>query len=357
MPTPSLQRRPSDPKAAKPEESVTGGASVDAPAATPPLTRAVRDGKADVAKQLIEESGRPCLPCEMRDPKHKATPIAWAAYNNDVDSLKSLIAAKADLEAGNRHGCTAMNLAGGMGHAECLKLLIEAGANVNSVNSFGHSPLTLSAAYAKPESTAVLIEGGADRYHRENKGRNSMELATADLEDEERGAGAKKVVELLAEAESFGLEAMKQLTAAMKAADLVAISSLLEGPRGRLLLEQRDKFGNTPLVLAAWQGRVAVIELLLRSKALIDARNGQGATPLATAAQYGKEDAVRTLLAAGADAAAKDPRGRTPLDVARARGGESLIALLEAPPPPRAEAAEPPAIAALEESLNNVQLD
>ena len=106
-------------------------------------------------------------------------------------------------------------------------------------------------------------------------------------------------------------------------------------------------------MLAAWQGSASVIELLHGAKALLNSQNGQGSTPLATAAQYGREDACRALLAAGADVDLADGRGRTALDVAKERGREAIVALLSDPPPVQPA----PAIAALEESLHEVQLD
>lgn len=92
-------------------------------------------------------------------------------------------------------------------------------------------------------------------------------------------------------------------------------------------LEERDKFGRTPLHVAAWfNNSPAVIRALLDLGANLEAKDPAGNTPLHLAAWFNDTPAViEALLEAGADRDARDRFGRTPWDYAQDR-----IALAEA---------------------------
>jgi ankyrin repeat protein len=47
----------------------------------------------------------------------------WATYNGQTETAKMLIDAKADVNAVNKDGKTALNLATANGHAEMIKIL------------------------------------------------------------------------------------------------------------------------------------------------------------------------------------------------------------------------------------------
>jgi ankyrin repeat protein len=74
-----------------------------------------------------------------------------------------------------------------------------------------------------------------------------------------------------------------------------------------------EPVGATPLYVAALEGHVAVVTLLLDNGAAIEAKAEDGGTPLAIAAQQGNLEVVRLLLEKGAVVDAKDNNGVTPL--------------------------------------------
>ena len=79
----------------------------------------------------------------------------------------------------------------------------------------------------------------------------------------------------------------------------------------------RDKFGSTPLHLAArWSKSPAVVAALLKAVAQVNARTKTGVTPLHAAAWSESPPVVAALLKAGADPKAKDIIGSTPLRTA-----------------------------------------
>ena len=84
-----------------------------------------------------------------------------------------------------------------------------------------------------------------------------------------------------------------------------------------------------PLWIAAMNGRIGMVERLLRVEGVdVNRRNNSGTTPLYTACQYGHEAVVERLLEKGADMSIASPRFGTPLAVAQRKGHASIVAIL-----------------------------
>jgi len=78
----------------------------------------------------------------------------------------------------------------------------------------------------------------------------------------------------------------------------------------------RDASGNTPLLAAAAAGSREVAQALIRRKADVNAADADGTTPLIYAAAHGDALLVKSLLDAGADPMYTDASGHTALDYA-----------------------------------------
>ena len=104
----------------------------------------------------------------------------------------------------------------------------------------------------------------------------------------------------------------------------------------RLLLEHgagadvntRDDEGSTPLYLAAENGRLQVVRMLLEHGANVGAEDNQGKTPLHGAAKAGRVEVVRMLLEHGANVGAEDNQGKTPLHGAVKDGWVEVVRML-----------------------------
>lgn len=123
-----------------------------------------------------------------------------------------------------------------------------------------------------------------------------------------------------------------QLLRAAHDGDAKRVKALLsEAGDAPIDLDVADEFGRTPLLEAVRHERLAVLGLLLGAGAGVNrARKSDGATALMVAAQDGAVEVVALLLENGADWRATNSDGETAAEVARAAHQDGTVAALEA---------------------------
>ena len=77
------------------------------------------------------------------------TALHWAAYHDDLETAKLLVAAGADVKAANRYGVTPLSLACTNGNAAMVELLLDAGADPNATLRGGETALMTAARTGK----------------------------------------------------------------------------------------------------------------------------------------------------------------------------------------------------------------
>ena len=98
--------------------------------------------------------------------------------------------------------------------------------------------------------------------------------------------------------------------------------------RGTLKIENDVIEGCTPLWAAAASGHLNVVKLLIERNADVDGRTSTGSTPLRVAAYEGHLDTVRCLVESGADVNARTIIENTPLMIACYHGHLSVVTYL-----------------------------
>lgn len=95
-----------------------------------------------------------------------------------------------------------------------------------------------------------------------------------------------------------------------------------------LLLNMKTKEGLSCINIAAWRGDHSMVQLLLQQGAEIDDRTKWGETPLHHAVTFGHIKVCEILLRAGADPHAEDRLRRTPYQIGMQKGTRQVKKIL-----------------------------
>jgi ankyrin repeat protein len=108
-----------------------------------------------------------------------ATPsdVANAAERGDTTAVIALLDRKADVNAPQAGGTTALHWAVYRGDLEIADLLIRAGANVNAANREGDTPLAMASTYGNAPIIDHLLKAGANAKQAGPAGRTLLMLA------------------------------------------------------------------------------------------------------------------------------------------------------------------------------------
>ena len=199
------------------------------------------------------------------------TALHWATHYDDLDAVKLFIAAGADAKAVNRYGVTPLALACTNGNRTIVELLLEAGADARSTLPGKETALMTASRTGRRGPVEVLLARGAEVNAREHKGQTALMWAAAE--------GHVEVVDALLEA----------------------------GADFRTPLPS----GFTPLFFAVREGRTEVVFRLLLAGADVNETmrpertdgptKGKATNALILAVENGHFELAAALLKAGAD--------------------------------------------------------
>ena len=211
------------------------------------------------------------------------TALHWAVQANDLDTVRLLLTAGAKATAANRYGVTPLHDAATLGNAALVTALLRAGAKVDAEFGEGETPLMIAARTGSLDTLKVLLESGANA--------NAAE----------RWRGQTAVIYAAVENHAAILKALVAAGANVNTPTAEYKFQNLTGGAGGII-HDRPQGGLTPLILAARQGSRESAEVLLGAGADIDAAESQyGFTALQTAIFNGQYRFAKYLIEKGAD--------------------------------------------------------
>ena len=133
-----------------------GGAGSD-------VADAVRKGDKAALRALLQKKA------DVNAPQvDGATAIHWAVYRDDLEVADLLIRAGANVKAANREGVTPLAMAALYGNVQMIDKLLKSGADVKQRGpTGGETVLMLAARNGNPDAIRVLLEAGAEVNVRE----------------------------------------------------------------------------------------------------------------------------------------------------------------------------------------------
>ena len=242
--------------------------------------------------------------------------VADAVMRGDSVAVRRLLTQKADVNAPQADGATALHWAVNQGDFATVDLLLNSGANVKVANGFGATPLSMAAENGDPAIVKRLLDAGADANERMGNSDTALMMASR--------TGNVATMQLLLDR---GADVNAKETARGTTALMWAVAQ--RHPAAVQLLVDRGadvSASSNP----AWQERPVSYAKASdprpsRKRGLfgnqIGPRNmrgtdGGGLTPLVFAARTNDLESVRILLAAGADVNQVTNYGWSPLLVA-----------------------------------------
>ena len=253
-----------------------------------PLVDAVKAGDKAAAVALIEKRA------DVNAPEPDGTTaLHWAVHNGDVELVQRLIRAGARVNVANTYGATPMSEAAVLADPALLGALLEAGADVESPNADGQTALMVVARTSRVDAARLLIKHGAKVNAVEQwRGQTALMWAAAQSQP-------AMVKELLA----AGAEPNARATVNNWPRQVTAEPRAIYRPAG----------GLTPLLYAAREGCVECAAALIDAGADINLPDPEGISPLLMAVINMRFDSAADLIRQGANPNHFDFWGRAPL--------------------------------------------
>jgi prepilin-type processing-associated H-X9-DG protein len=271
----------------------------------------------------------------------KRLALRKAVTQGDLETVKSLIADGADVNAKYGKRGTALYLAIESGHTDVVRLLIDKGADVNARGGRWFTPLHLAARFGQTDIAELLIAKDANIDAQVSRMWTPLHLAVRFGNTDVAKLLIAKGADMYAETDQamtpmlFSVlhnrpEIEKLLLSRGAQSDIFSTS--IRGDTNRvagylksdpnLVNAERGEF--TPLHWAAYNGHLDVAKVLLAKGADVNA-NFEHGPPLYWAVRKDYIDMMKLLIAEGADVSVKSSHGRTLLHGAVTAGAVEML--------------------------------
>ncbi|XP_026178406.1 ankyrin repeat and death domain-containing protein 1B [Mastacembelus armatus] len=246
-----------------------------------------------------------------------------AAKRNDVETMKTL-GKGLNANAKNVHNRTALHYAVAGKNKEAVQLLLQRRVKVEQKDKYGVAPIHLAAWFGSLEILKLLVQAGAENKVENEEGLNIIHCAAINNHTEivEYIINDLQMKELDKEDQS----GHRSFALAAEHGCVEMLEMLMEPYK--MATMKPNKRGETPLHLAARNGHLDAVQLLLQSFDTRDEVNMDGETALYQAADNGQEECVLVLLQAGCDPNILTTAQCSALHPVSERGDTSLVQLL-----------------------------
>jgi ankyrin repeat protein len=261
-----------------------------------------------------------------------STALHWAVYWDNAEAVDLLLKAGAATTAATRLNATPLYLAAEGGNVAMIQKLLAAGADPNqAVLSQNETPLMFAARSGNVEAVRALLDKGAE-LEATDKLRGSTALLWAAEQNQaavlklllSRGANVNAKTNIAAPAGARGPGAPKGGRPVATAKAPAPIPATAGAPKRGTAVDDDDPdaFARPPvggngglnaLILAAREGGMESLKVLLDGGAAINQQSANGNTALIVAAMNGHAQAINYLLERGADVNLANAQGWTPL--------------------------------------------
>eukprot|EP00927_Polykrikos_kofoidii_P065864 TRINITY_DN61583_c0_g1_i1.p1 TRINITY_DN61583_c0_g1~~TRINITY_DN61583_c0_g1_i1.p1 ORF type:complete len:700 (-),score=91.10 TRINITY_DN61583_c0_g1_i1:57-2120(-) len=225
-----------------------------------------------------------------------ATPLHYAARAGNEASARALIDLGAHVDARTVGGEVPLHWAAAGGHVATLMVLLEGSGcpqNIESKSVFGWTPLHSAARWGHSSILLALADQTADVNGRDAKNSTPLHLAASHGQKEACETLLKLGARVNRKTDSGnGSRVALHLAAQNGHVDTVTI--LVEGGAP---VDSADVDGWTPLHLAGWNAELEVVKRLLKLRASQNSKTLAGQTPLSLAEKKHTHDALFKLLA------------------------------------------------------------
>ena len=274
-------------------------------AATADLADAVMNGNKVLVRSLLQKKAD--VNAAQID---GTTALHWAVRLDDLETAELLIRSGANVSAATRGGATPLELATVNGNAAMIEKLVKAGVDPNaSLTKYGDTALMMAARTGKPAAIKVLLDNRAQINATETWGGTTALMWAV---SESHPDAARLLVERGANVNVRS----KIVPSEGRRGGTTGNSSITSLPRDPQPGEKprKDYYGGfTPLHFAARQGDMESARLLVAGGADVNAISADGKAPLELAIYNGNYELASFLIDSKANVNHADAEGFTPL--------------------------------------------
>ena len=290
----------------------------------------VETGRSQIV-ELLRKNG---VTAEFSDPTDNNF---WTMVGvGNLQAVKQHLAKGLDINAKNKDGVTALQIATLLGQYEIAELLVQKGADVNTKANDGTTALHSAAFLGRYKEAKLLLENRIDANIRDNDGTTAIDILNLDwrttqfvaqmlslqADKEKVEDGRNKIKKLLGQQVASLDNQSNQSDFVGQSLHEAVLVGNLEGIKRHIVaksdLNQKDPNlqgqGASALHIASIFGQLEIVELLIQAGVDLNQADREGSTPVHAAAFFCHEKILLSLLNAGATPNQPDNKGTTPLD-------------------------------------------